>query len=70
MISPDNVVSKWYPEISHHCPNAPVLLVGTKTDLRDDKETVEELRTRGKEPLTVTQGLALCKKIGAKKYIE
>ena len=73
VISPssyENVVAKWYPEISHHCPSAPVLLVGTKVDLRDDKETVQELYSRGKEPLMVNQGLALCKKIGAKKYIE
>ena len=73
VISPtsyDNVVSKWYPEISHHCPSAPVLLVGTKIDLREDKETVQELRMKSMEPLTYTQGLALCKKIGAKKYIE
>ena len=73
VISPtsyDNVVEKWYPEISHHCPSAPIILVGTKTDLREDKEIVQELQMRGKQPLTATQGLAMCKKIGAKKYIE
>ena len=73
VISPtsyENVVAKWHPEITHHCPNTPILLVGTKVDLRDDKEFVHELHSRGKQPLTVTQGLALCKKIEAKKYIE
>ncbi|CAI6360495.1 unnamed protein product [Macrosiphum euphorbiae] len=24
----ENVVSKWYPEIKHHCPDAPMILVG------------------------------------------
>ena len=24
----DNVSSKWIPEIRHHCPDAPVILVG------------------------------------------
>ena len=32
----DNVLVKWIPEIEHYSPNAPVILVGTKADLRDD----------------------------------
>lgn len=24
----DNVTSKWYPELKHHCPDAPIILVG------------------------------------------
>merc|ERR1711862_524800 len=33
IISPasfENVKAKWYPEINHHCPNVPILVVGTK----------------------------------------
>ncbi|XP_054168853.1 ras-related protein ced-10-like [Oppia nitens] len=29
-----NMLSKWQPEIKHHCPKTPYILVGTKTDLR------------------------------------
>lgn len=30
----ENVTSKWYPEIKHHCPDAPIILVGKfKLDL-------------------------------------
>jgi len=39
LVSPasyENVRAKWFPEVSHHCPNTPVILVGTKLDLRDD----------------------------------
>merc|ERR1712137_1460619 len=36
-----NVKSKWWPEVTHHCPNAKMILVGTKLDLREEKETVE-----------------------------
>jgi len=31
----ENVRSKWNPEVVHHCPNTPIILVGTKSDLRD-----------------------------------
>jgi hypothetical protein len=47
LISPssfENVRTKWIPEISHHCPNVPFLLVGTKLDLRDDVDTIAKLR--------------------------
>lgn len=27
----ENVTSKWYPEIKHHCPDAPLILVGAYT---------------------------------------
>jgi len=39
----ENIKSKWYPEVTHHCPEAKILLVGTKIDLRDDKATLEKL---------------------------
>jgi small GTP-binding protein len=32
----ENVSTKWIPELLHHAPNTPIILVGTKTDLRED----------------------------------
>lgn len=32
----DNVLAKWLPEIRHHCPRTPILLIGTKQDLVQD----------------------------------
>lgn len=29
-----NIESKWQPEVRHHCPKIPFIVVGTKTDLR------------------------------------
>ena len=62
IISPssfENISTKWYPEVSHHCPNTPCVLLGTKLDLRDDPETIERLRTRNKcEPISYDQGCA------------
>jgi Ras-related C3 botulinum toxin substrate 1 len=66
----DNVKTKWYPEVSHHSPNTPIILVGTKLDLRDDKETIEALRGKGKAPITFAQGQQRAQEIGAVKYLE
>ncbi|KAF7998389.1 hypothetical protein HCN44_009787 [Aphidius gifuensis] len=30
----ENIASKWQPEIKHLCPTVPIILVGTKSDLR------------------------------------
>nr|XP_031531825.1 ras-related C3 botulinum toxin substrate 3 isoform X2 [Vicugna pacos] len=61
---------KWYPEVRHHCPHTPILLVGTKLDLRDDKDTVERLRDKKLAPITYPQGLAMAREIGSVKYLE
>ena len=40
------------PEVSHHCPNTKMILVGTKLDLRDDKELLEKLKAKGQSPIS------------------
>ncbi|KAG2464312.1 RAC2 protein, partial [Polypterus senegalus] len=60
----------WYPEVRHHCPSTPIILVGTKLDLRDEKETIEKLKEKKLAPITYPQGLALAKEIDAVKYLE
>ena len=66
----ENVRAKWYPEVSHHCPNTPIILVGTKVDLRDDKETIEKLKEKKMSPITTAQGLQMAKEIASVKYLE
>uniref|UniRef100_A0A2R9ABK2 small monomeric GTPase n=1 Tax=Pan paniscus TaxID=9597 RepID=A0A2R9ABK2_PANPA len=61
---------QWYPEVRHHCPHTPILLVGTKLDLRDDKDTIERLRDKKLAPITYPQGLAMAREIGSVKYLE
>ena len=56
--------------MSHHCPNTPIVLVGTKLDLRDDKATVEQLKKLKMLPVSKIDGLKLQKEIGATKYVE
>lgn len=66
----ENVKTKWYPEVSHHAPGVPVILVGTKLDLRDDPLTLQRLRERRFAPVTYAQGSQMAKEIGAVKYLE
>ncbi|CAB3224408.1 unnamed protein product [Arctia plantaginis] len=54
----ENVRAKWFPEVRHHCPSTPIILVGTKLDLREDKDTIEKLKDKKLAPITYTQGLA------------
>lgn len=64
----DNIKSKWHPEILHHCPEATTMLVGTKIDLREDKDTLAGLK--GEKLPTLENGEALAKEINAIKYLE
>ncbi|XP_046710458.1 ras-related C3 botulinum toxin substrate 1-like isoform X1 [Silurus meridionalis] len=73
LVSPasfENVRAKWYPEVRNHCPNTPIILVGTKIDLREDKDTVDKLKEKKLTPITYPQGLAMAKEIGSVKYLE
>jgi len=57
----ENADSKWYPEIKHHVQNVPIILCGTKTDLRNDKKFIEN-NLHGKSPLSFHDGEVLAKK--------
>ncbi|XP_060095141.1 ras-related C3 botulinum toxin substrate 1-like [Heteronotia binoei] len=73
LVSPgslENVRTKWYPEVRHHCPNTPVILVGTKLDLRTDERTTKQLKKMKLLPVTYQEGLDVAKIIGAVKYVE
>ncbi|EZA54462.1 hypothetical protein DMN91_012263 [Ooceraea biroi] len=57
----ENVASKWHPEIKAHCPNVPIVLVGTKVDLRN-QETIDIITPRDCNKMR--------KRIKAVKYVE
>ena len=59
----ENVKTKWYQEIKRHCPNVPIILVGTKSDLRFTKRA-EWLVDQ------TCYGEAMAKEIGAVHYLE
>lgn len=67
----ENLSSKWVPEISFHCKGIPIIVVGTKKDLRDDKATIEALRDQGgKHPVTGAEAQAVADQIHAVAYME
>eukprot|EP00494_Astrolonche_serrata_P025313 UN25574 len=66
----NNVKQKWIPEITHHAPGVPIILVGTKSDLRNDQETIQRLSTQGREMVSAIKAEGLAKEIGAVKYLE
>lgn len=66
----ENVRSKWYPEISHHSPGTPIVLCGTKLDLRTDPAALEKLAEKKQVPVEYEEGFKLGKEIGARKYME
>nr|XP_025638351.1 rac-like GTP-binding protein RAC13 isoform X1 [Arachis hypogaea]XP_025638352.1 rac-like GTP-binding protein RAC13 isoform X1 [Arachis hypogaea] len=64
----ENISKKWIPELRHYAPNVPIVLVGTKLDLREDKQFFVD--HPGATRITTAQGEELKKMIGAITYIE
>src|SRR3954468_4573203 len=52
----ESVREKWYPEISHFNPKAIIILVGTKIDLRDNPDTLEQCNKTIAEPIDTIHG--------------
>lgn len=74
---------QWIPEMKNFCPKVPYVLVGCKTDLRDDPETIKKLQqkhmevVRSEEVRGVSsalrsnhQGQMLAARVQAFQYVE
>lgn len=66
----ENVREKWFPEVHHHCPGVPCLIVGTQTDLREDSGVREKLARQKMTPVRKEDGERMAKELGAVKYVE
>lgn len=60
----EHVKTKWIKEVRQHCPNAKVLIVGTKIDLRDDPVTVQRMKENKEEVVSHEMGRLLAEEIG------
>lgn len=65
-----NIREKWVPEVKHFCPKVPIILVGNKKDLRNDKDTIAELMKTKSQPVSTEEGLSVAQMIGATAYLE
>ena len=65
-----NVLKKHYPHFTTYRFDVPIVLVGTKSDLVHDVDTVRALREQGEAPLTREDGVRLAEHIGAVCYLE
>ena len=61
---------QWVPEITHHCPKTPFLLVGLEIELRDDPEIIEKLAKVRQKPVTKDAAEKLARELKAAKYVE
>jgi len=74
----ENVSSKWYKELSvsdavgAHVTSGkiPIVLVGTKMDLRDNEDVKAKLERQGQMPISIEQGKQLAEQINAAAYME
>ncbi|KAI3510418.1 hypothetical protein L1887_17390 [Cichorium endivia] len=64
----DNIYRKWILELRHYAPFVPVVLVGTKLDLREDMEYLSNHPDA--TPVTMSEGEELKNMIGAVAYVE
>jgi len=74
VISPysfDNVRTRWITELTRHGPpGVPVMLVGTRIDLRNDEEALKRLTKRKMAPISYAQGVDMKNEINALCYVE
>jgi small GTP-binding protein len=67
-----NAREKWFAEATVHgaSPNAKVVLVGTKIDLRDDLSSIDRLEKKNVAPISREEGVGLAKELGMAAYAE
>ncbi|XP_055549937.1 uncharacterized protein LOC129732761 [Wyeomyia smithii] len=63
-----SVATKWEPEVAK-LKGCSLVLVGTQSDLRNDRKTILKLQAQGEKPVPVSAAWDFARKIGA-KYIE
>lgn len=66
----DSITKKWQVEAQEYCPNAKLVLVGCKLDMRTDVSTLRELSKQRLIPVTHEQGSLRARELGAVAYVE
>ena len=58
------------PKAKTQLPGKPVIIVGTKTDLRKDEGSIQRLAAKNEHPVTLKEGMKLAKRAGIQNYVE
>lgn len=66
----ENVKRNWLTEIRILSPKASYILVGTKTDMRENTEVISRLKETNKRPISSQDGVKFANANGAKSYVE
>ncbi|KAJ5076570.1 ras-related c3 botulinum toxin substrate 1 [Anaeramoeba ignava] len=66
----EKIPTFWIPEIEKYVPKSKIILIGTKIDLRNNEERINELKEGNKKLITKEEGIEMAKKIKAIKYFE
>lgn len=66
----ENIFQKWVPEVRHFCPRTPIILVGTKTDLRTSSTTEGQGQKARPKFVNAAEGPKMAKSINAAGYVE
>lgn len=65
-----NVLDKWLPEVRQHSPKAPIILIGTQCDLRNDVKILIELARYKEVPVPEEEAQRLACQMDVHSYIE
>ncbi|XP_062391777.1 rho-related GTP-binding protein RhoU [Sardina pilchardus] len=65
-----SVTSRWAPEIQRLCPDAPIILVGTQSDLREDVHVLIQLAENQEQPVTTEEARICAQHINAVTFTE
>uniref|UniRef100_A0A674P8L1 Uncharacterized protein n=1 Tax=Takifugu rubripes TaxID=31033 RepID=A0A674P8L1_TAKRU len=65
-----NLINRWFPEIHQHCPGAPLVLVGTQLDQREDVQVLINLAQNHERPVSMEEGRQLAQELGAVSFSE
>jgi small GTP-binding protein len=66
----NNVRNKWIPELLSYQEGTPIILVGTKADLRTDADTIAQLQEKGITMVTAEEAESCRKEIKATSAVE
>jgi GTPase SAR1 family protein len=62
--------TKFVEEVQCHCPGVPFLFVGNKIDMRETDHCIQQMRDKGREFLTLEEGIDAARSCGAFTHIE